>query len=228
MKTPERGAWYTDPYGTEAQERWWDGSKWTQNVRQKPLDAAPPAIRSAAPPDAGPRDSYRSSLDEVVGEDLLLARVGDRRSLTYELATDDRQRVATLRFGGVGEVARIECSAGEWRLLKRGRFGWDLIVEDADGGVVAWYSGRRWHAGGTISLRAGPKLELLKTTMRPWTLQTVTRRQLVMRMHAFASPCRVELTSAAMRVPDAHIAVLTACTVPLLEAQAAPPIPPGP
>ena len=29
---PSRGAWYADPFGAAA-ERWWDGAKWTQEVR---------------------------------------------------------------------------------------------------------------------------------------------------------------------------------------------------
>jgi hypothetical protein len=29
---PSRGAWYADPFGFAA-ERWWDGAKWTQEVR---------------------------------------------------------------------------------------------------------------------------------------------------------------------------------------------------
>jgi hypothetical protein len=32
---PSRGAWYPDPFG-KAAERWWDGSKWTQEVRGAP------------------------------------------------------------------------------------------------------------------------------------------------------------------------------------------------
>lgn len=30
-----RGAWYVDPFG-KAAERWWDGTKWTQEVRGAP------------------------------------------------------------------------------------------------------------------------------------------------------------------------------------------------
>lgn len=111
----------------------------------------------------------------------------------------------------------MECSEGEWRLLKRRRLGWELIVENADGHVVAWYSGRKWRTGGTIFLRAGPQLDLVKSVMRPWTLQTVERGDPVMRMHASDSPIRVELTSSLIGLPDAHIAVLTACTIPLHE-----------
>jgi Protein of unknown function (DUF2510) len=34
-----RGAWYQDPFGT-AGERWWDGTKWTQEVRGAPTPGA--------------------------------------------------------------------------------------------------------------------------------------------------------------------------------------------
>jgi hypothetical protein len=34
-----RGAWYRDPFGT-ADERWWDGGKWTDVVRGSPKEVA--------------------------------------------------------------------------------------------------------------------------------------------------------------------------------------------
>ena len=221
MNTAERGAWYTDPYGTDAQERWWDGSRWTNHVRDKPPDAAPPAIRSAAPPVAAASGSFRRSFDEFVGEDLRLQALGTTRFTEYELVSGSRQTVASLRLTGLGELARMECSEGEWRLLKRRRLGWELIVENADGHVVAWYSGRKWRTGGTIFLRAGPQLDLVKSVMRPWTLQTVEREDPVMRMHASDSPIRVDCRASAASESSRmrhHQAVLTACRrVPLLE-----------
>jgi hypothetical protein len=42
--TAVRGAWYADPYGSAA-ERWWDGCKWTRQVRGTP--AAPAASNAA-------------------------------------------------------------------------------------------------------------------------------------------------------------------------------------
>src|SRR5436305_9799729 len=33
------GAWYADPYG-EAGERWWDGRRWTKQVRGTPQESA--------------------------------------------------------------------------------------------------------------------------------------------------------------------------------------------
>lgn len=35
------GAWYADPFGSTGQQRWWDGSKWTREVRAAP----PPPLR---------------------------------------------------------------------------------------------------------------------------------------------------------------------------------------
>ena len=41
--TVARGAWYADPYGT-AGERWWDGRKWTREVRGAPAVDATAAV----------------------------------------------------------------------------------------------------------------------------------------------------------------------------------------
>jgi hypothetical protein len=47
-----RGAWYADPYG-EGGERWWDGRRWTQQVRGTPQEgtAAMPAWGRTRSPD---------------------------------------------------------------------------------------------------------------------------------------------------------------------------------
>lgn len=36
-----KGAWYVDPFGA-AGERWWDGHKWTREVRGAPAASSPP------------------------------------------------------------------------------------------------------------------------------------------------------------------------------------------
>jgi hypothetical protein len=44
-----RGAWYPDPYGSALQQRWYDGTKWTREVRPTQAGEEPPRVRIAAP-----------------------------------------------------------------------------------------------------------------------------------------------------------------------------------
>jgi hypothetical protein len=36
VSAPLRGAWYADPFGSPSRQRWWDGTKWTTQVRDTP------------------------------------------------------------------------------------------------------------------------------------------------------------------------------------------------
>jgi hypothetical protein len=40
-----RGAWYPDPYGSAEQQRWYDGTKWTDEVRPTQTGEEPPRVR---------------------------------------------------------------------------------------------------------------------------------------------------------------------------------------
>jgi hypothetical protein len=42
-----RGAWYADPYGSGAALRWWDGKRWTEQVREISLTEG---VTSYSPP----------------------------------------------------------------------------------------------------------------------------------------------------------------------------------
>lgn len=44
-----KGAWYVDPFGT-AGERWWDGHKWTREVRGAPAASSSPQSSPRDPP----------------------------------------------------------------------------------------------------------------------------------------------------------------------------------
>lgn len=92
---------------------------------------------------------------------------------------------------------------------------WELIIEAEDGRLVGWYSGRRWRSGGTIFLRSRP------------TAGAVERGEPVMHMRGRAVPLRVEILAPLTRIADAHIAVLTACAMPLVEGHFTPVIPAG-
>jgi hypothetical protein len=137
--------------------------------------------------------------------------------MEYELVRGFRQRIALFAIGGPHHLARLEWSDGYWRVLKRRQLGWELIVENADGRAVAWYSGRRWRAGGTIFLATGPQLDLVKRAVGGWTLRTVGRQEPMLQMHGLAAPLRVELISFPVCLADVHIAVLIACAIPLID-----------
>ncbi len=137
--------------------------------------------------------------------------------MSYELVHGSAKHVALFQIGWPGALARMECSLGEWRMLKRRRLGWELIVENSNGHVVGWYSGRHWRAGGTIFLRSGPQLVLLNSILHGWTLQTVEREDPIMQMHGHATERRVELMPSANHLDDSHIAVLTTCAIPMVE-----------
>jgi hypothetical protein len=50
-----RGAWYPDPYGSSTSLRWWDGTKWTEEVRDTSLADG---VTSASPPDGSAQGWY--------------------------------------------------------------------------------------------------------------------------------------------------------------------------
>lgn len=222
MSPPERGGWYVDPFGSGLHQRWWDGSKWTKHVRHTPPDDAPTAVRSAAPSRLAERTvAFGLALDDLLGEGLRLQLASDRCAADYELVSALQKRVATLSHGRTGELMRMECSAGEWRLWKRRRLGWELVIQSAQGELVGWYSGRRWRAGGTIFLKAGPELDLVKSLVRRWTLRTVDSAEPIMHLHGSpverSLPLRVELVSAPSGLADLHVAVLTAFAIAFLD-----------
>ncbi len=63
-----RGAWYPDPYG-KADRRWWDGRKWTSEVRAEGDPDQPPVIADAPPArehDEGPSAFLTASRTRVL------------------------------------------------------------------------------------------------------------------------------------------------------------------
>lgn len=221
VSPPERGAWYADPFGSGLHQRWWDGSKWTNHVRDTPPDDAPAAVRSAAPSGLAERTAvFELALDDFLGEGLRLQLAGDRAA-NFEVVSALQKRIATLSWGRTGELMRMKCSAGEWWLWKRRRLGWELIIQSPLGELVGWYSGRRWRAGGTIFLKAGPELDLVKSLVGRWTLRTVDSAQPIMHLHGSSVmrslPRRIELVSAPSSLADLPVAVLTAFAIAVLD-----------
>ena len=42
--------WYPDPSGPPGQQRWWDGTRWTEHLRPPPGAGAPPGAAPSYPP----------------------------------------------------------------------------------------------------------------------------------------------------------------------------------
>jgi hypothetical protein len=115
------------------------------------------------------------------------------------------RRVALVNIGWPGELARGECSAGERRLLKRRRFGWDRRNQLSEG---------RSSAGS-------------RQVTRRMKLRSITRAEVIMRMHGRFAPFQIELGRSATRLRDAHVPVLTAAAISLIGEKLIVPIPPG-
>lgn len=221
-----RGAWYADPFGG-AGERWWDGTKWTRDVREGPDEA--PADDAAQPGDEaefgqdtesgeGPADSpsgFPARVESAVGGELRVARAGP--SLAYDL----RSRAGLigsvdLGFGG-RVVAMMACAEGTWQLSKRRPHGWELLVSSPDGRPVGWYSGRPRPPGGQISFIDGAGADLRRGLNRQWRLQSVNGRERFADIQISGEPPAHEVVLALQAPPpNAHLVVLTACAVLLL------------
>jgi hypothetical protein len=136
----------------------------------------------------------------------------------YELRANDGRAVARVTLGGMRELARFECAEGEWRVLKRVRRGWELIIEDYDGRQAGWYSGRHWLAGGTISLTTGTQMDLRKPLPGLWKLQTTETRDVITDMRVYGpSSARVMIRALPIGITEGHVAILTACAVVMLD-----------
>ena len=66
----------------------------------------------------------------------------------------------------------MACAGGSWCLTKRRRLGWELVIESNNGEHVGGYSGRRWLPGGTIFLTDGTQVDLRRSLIRRWKLQS--------------------------------------------------------
>lgn len=179
-----RGGWYADPYGSPSAQRWYDGSKWTDQVREigaaeasaKPRIRPAPAHRAVASepkpePERPPEPSdFPVRISETVGERLWLVKSSPTRALNLELLSASG-RVASLRLHGRGALATVRCAEGSRSLIKRRSLGWSLGIEEPERGPVGWYSGRRWLPGGIIMLASGAQLELLQSLSGGWKVR---------------------------------------------------------
>ncbi len=186
--------WFADPYGSNSELRWYDGTKWTDQVRaaSNDLSRAVPSLQArparrasvsyeepktpAEPPQPA---EFPVRLNDTIGERLQLLASGPRGSLDHELVS--RQgRVACVRLFARRGLATVRCAEGSWSLTKHRRIGSELLIEGADGANVGRYSAaRRWPAGGSIILSSGAEVELVRSMSGSWKLRRATDHQTI-------------------------------------------------
>ena len=162
------------------------------------------------------------SIRSLVGEKLRLSPSAARGSVGYELTSSRGQRVASLSLYNASALARMACAEGAWRVDKRRRYGWELIIEAPDGRLVGWYSGRRWLPGGTIFLADGSQVDLRRSANGHWKLQTSGTREAFVVMRASRPgtsgvEIALEIRSGPAGVLELPLTVLIASTVVILD-----------
>ena len=171
QRAPYRGAWYADPYGGSMQQRWWDGTKWTTEVRSAPADASigPPPLRSARPRRAvGPSEER----PREAGPRRAVGLSGGTLRLAYSLDA----RAWELRRGReyVGQIAvKQGAIAGDGRswtvvvLRRRGCVVFEALAADAP--TAAFYP-RPLVFGGTLALAEHRRYRLHPVRDSAWLL----------------------------------------------------------
>lgn len=219
--------WYRDPYGGLDQQRWYDGRKWTREVRERPTGEEPPGVRILGPPARGP--DFPLKMDAVIGEQLRLLptdrvrspwRMGVRAGAaaihySYDLIAGEA-RIGSIELGGSGsnQLARLASAEGDWSVAKRRPLGWDLVVVTPDGGVAGTYTGRPWLSGGTLSIADTAPVLLRRSPTGRWRLQT--RKETLVDIRPTGPSMIIGLRSQpADAINQAHLLVLTGCAVVL-------------
>ena len=163
---------------------------------------------------------FSGSLDVAPGRQLTVAGLDPKPYGYYDvLAGDDR--VGALVFGGTGAVARMTCADGDWRLQKRRRFGWELLIESGEGQRCGWYSGRKWLSGGTLSLTDGAQFDLRRSLNRRWKLRPVDGGDPFLEIRTSGIPSAQRVAVAILSRPggpnESRLVVLTACAIVMLD-----------
>jgi hypothetical protein len=236
-----RGAWYADPY-EQADERWWDGRGWTDQVRSGSASTERPAAQTvriagasaaAAVINPGSRlpesQSAFLAVDAASGQMARLLPVSSSTPALRRLASGSHREyellatagpVALFNIGTRHELARVECADGEWRMLKRRRVGYELLIESSDGTGLGSYAGWQWLGGGTFSLAEGTEFELRRAMNRNWRLRGAHPELLVdYRVSGARREQRLAVTIRALEEAStaSSVAVLAACAVLIAE-----------
>jgi hypothetical protein len=173
---------------------------------------ADPAVSHDGSADPGQKEptDFPVRMKELAGQQLQLAP----RSRFYELRSRDDQLAALLDlYGASGDLVRLVCADGSWRVNERHKHGWDLVIESADGRPVGSYAGRHWVSGGTICLADGGEADLRQSPFGVLNLRVASTREPI----ATIRGRKLTVHSLPAEIYSrAEVLVLTACAVPLL------------
>jgi hypothetical protein len=90
------GAWYADPYGADG-ERWWDGGRWTDEVRQRQAVQAshPPIVGRVAPAPGDPvTDEHMYSPQDA---NTVTLKLGGQTASSFDVRTEVSDPLAGTR-----------------------------------------------------------------------------------------------------------------------------------
>lgn len=231
-----RGAWYQDPFGV-AGERWWDGTRWSREVRGATTDAEgnghsparPTGRRSpradAAEPRAdrsnGRRDGpFPVTIGAVVEQQLSVVSSPRKPGLHCQVLAS-RGRVGSISVFG-GQMARLTCADGTWLLRPPPGDRRGLTIQSTDRRHAGRYLRRRWGPGGTIKLIDGTEVELRRSRPGRWKIESADDGECFaeVRRSRRRSPqtreLKVTVHSLPAHDPAASVVILSACAVLML------------
>lgn len=238
-RRPARGAWYPDPFGVK-DERWWDGSQWTHEVRSSAeagSAALPPdrptshrsldgSRRAEDTPERGSRDpralDFPVRIEAVVGEQLTVVpslRKPGKHCQVLAL----RGRVGSISVFG-HQMARLACAHGAWFLKKSRRDTGGFRIESSDHQQAGRYLRHHWLPGGTIRLSDGTEVELRRSLPGRWKVRSVDGSKCLAEVHRSLvgstqqQELKVTIHSLPADATHASMLILAACALLMLPA----------
>lgn len=239
-RRPARGAWYPDPFGV-GDERWWDGGRWTGQVRSS-AEAARAALMPDQPPNHGsldgschpetaatpgagePRASvFPVRIETVEGEQLSVVPSPRKPGMHCHVLTA-RGRVGSISMFG-REMARLACAHGAWFLKKSGKDPQGFRIESADHKQAGQYLRHQWRRGGTIRLIDGTELELRRSIPGRWKVRSADGSRCLAEVRRVGGSAQsrglsVTIHSLPADATEASMVILAACAVLMLPAAA--------
>lgn len=176
-------------------------------------------------------DVFPVGIESLVGQKLRVAPRGPQAYGHFDVLASSA-RVGSLTLGGKQELASMASVDGVWRVKKRLKYGWELVIESSDGRHVGWYAGRHWLPGGTISSTDGTQVELRLSISGRWRLQTVENREVIVHFRRAFVPASLatvfRIRSLPAGITDVPLLVLTACAILTMQRTLPPMINPAP
>jgi hypothetical protein len=218
------------------EERWYDGTKWTRDVRgpghgngEREASAARTLERESAdasrryrhdqptPTPRRPAADFPLSVERIVGEHLQVVPSNHKPCSNRDVLAA-RERVGSISLFGA-QLVRVACSDGVWFLRRPHPASRGFRIESGDRQLVGSYSPRRWLPGGTISLSDGTEVEL-RRALRGWTLRRPDTNHRLLEIHlaGAGSAQNLTVTFRSLRGDTTHLdlIVLASCAVVLL------------